>query len=105
MVNPIKIFIIYLMFGLVFNSVVNADDSFFDDEVVFEDSDQELDEWSDDSDIFGDESIDDEKSLAWLNLGVSQKWGFNPASSYSTTKERTELTLGTSGLCFRFRLW
>jgi len=97
MVNLIKILFIYLMFGLVFNSVVNADDSFFDDEVVFEDSDQKLDEWSDDSDIFGDESIDDEKSLAWLNLGVSQKWGFNPASSYSTTKERTELTLGTSG--------
>jgi hypothetical protein len=48
MVNLIKIFIIYLMFGLVFNSVVNADDSFFDDEVVFEDSNQELDEWSDD---------------------------------------------------------
>ena len=97
MVNLIKILFIYLMFGLVFNSVVYADDSFFDDEVVFEDSTQELDEWSDDSDIFGDESIDDEKSLAWLNLGVSQKWGFNPASSYSTTKERTELTLGTSG--------
>ena len=84
------------MFGLVFNSVVNADDSFFNDEVFFEDSEQELDEWSDDSDIF-DESIDEEKSLAWLNLGFSQKWGFNPASSYSTTKERTELTLGTSG--------
>ena len=75
MVNLIKILFIYLMFGLVFNSVVYADDSFFDDEVVFEDSTQELDEWSDDSDIFGDESIDDEKSLAWLNLGVSQKWG------------------------------
>ena len=72
----------------------NADDSFFDDNVAFDDTEEE---WSDDSDIFGDESIDDEKSLAWLNLGVSQKWGFNPASSYSTTKERTELTLGTSG--------
>ena len=44
MVNLIKILFIYLMFGLVFNSVVNADTSFFDDEVVFEDSNQELDE-------------------------------------------------------------
>ena len=75
----------------------NADDSFFDDDVAFDDTEEEFEEWSDDSDIFGDESFGDERSLAWLNLGVSQKWGFNPASSYSTTKERTELTLGTSG--------
>ena len=35
--------------------------------------------------------------MSWLDLGVTQKWGFNPASDYSTTKERTVLTIGTSG--------
>ena len=93
------------MLFIAFGFSANADDSFFDDNVVFDDTEEEFEEWSDDSDIFGDESIDDEKSLAWLNLGVSQKWGFNPASSYSTTKERTELTLGTSGSVSNFRLW
>ena len=91
-----KFFVLLLLF-ITLGFSANADDSFFDDEVAFNDTEEEFEEWSDDSDIFGDESIDDEKSFAWLNLGVSQKWGFNPASSYSTTKERTELTLGTSG--------
>ena len=88
---------IFLIFCFVLGLNVNAEDSFFDDEIVFDESKQELDEWSDDSDIFGEDDSSIDKPFAWLNLGVSQKWGFNPASNYSTTKERTEITLGTSG--------
>ena len=70
--------------------------TYFEDEVLFEESSQEFDEWSDDSDLFGDE-IKNARPFAWLNIGVAQKWGFNPASDWSTTKERTELILGTTG--------
>jgi hypothetical protein len=88
--------IVYLIFGMIFSQFVLAEDSFFDDEVLFEDSDQQLVEWSDDSDLFGDE-INSAKPFSWLNIGVAQKWGFNSASDWSTTKERTELILGTTG--------
>ncbi len=90
--NPI----VYLIFGMIFSQFVLAEDSFFDDEVLFEDSDQQLVEWSDESDLFGDE-INSAKPFSWLNIGVAQKWGFNSASDWSTTKERTELILGTTG--------
>ena len=88
---------VVLILGLAVLLNAYADDSFFDDDIVFDESDGELDEWSDDSDIFGEETSIKEKRLSWLDLGVTQKWGFNPASDYSTTKERTEITLGTSG--------
>jgi len=88
---------VVLILGLAVFLNTYADDSFFDDDIVFDESDGELDEWSDDSDIFGEETSIKEKRLSWLDLGVTQKWGFNPASDYSTTKERTEMTLGTSG--------
>ena len=88
---------VVLILGLAVFLNAYADDSFFDDDIVFDESDEELDEWSDDSDIFGEETSIKEKRLSWLDLGVTQKWGFNPASDYSTTKERTEITLGTSG--------
>jgi hypothetical protein len=88
---------IFVIFCFAFAINVNAEDSFFDDEVVFDESEQEFDEWSDDSDIFGEDSSQTEKSLAWLDLGIAQQWGFNPASHYSTTKERTEITIGSSG--------
>ena len=88
---------VVLILGLALFLNAYADDSFFDDDIVFDESDGELDEWSDDSDIFGEETSIKEKRLSWLDLGVTQKWGFNPASDYSTTKERTEITLGTSG--------
>ena len=88
--------IVYLIFGMIFSQFVLAEDSFFDDEVLFEDSDQQLVEWSDESDLFGDE-INSAKPFSWLNIGVAQKWGFNSASDWSTTKERTELILGTTG--------
>ncbi len=88
---------IFLIFCFALGLNVNAEDSLFDDEIFFDESEQELDEWSDDSDIFGEDDSSIDKPFAWLNLGVSQKWGFNPASNYSTTKERTEITLGTSG--------
>ncbi len=88
------IFVIF-SFSLLLN--VGADDSFFDDDIVFNESQGEFDEWSDDSDVFGGDESSIDKPFAWLNLGVSQKWGFNPASDYSTTKERTEITFGTSG--------
>jgi hypothetical protein len=88
---------VVLILGLAIFLNTYADDSFFDDDIVFDESEGELDEWSDDSDIFGEETSIKEKRLSWLDLGVTQKWGFNPASDYSTTKERTEITLGTSG--------
>ena len=88
--------IICVFLGISLSSFVSADDLLFEDEVLFEESSQEFDEWSDDSDLFGDE-IKNARPFAWLNIGVAQKWGFNPASDWSTTKERTELILGTTG--------
>ncbi len=79
---------IFLIFCLAIGLYVNAEDSFFDDEILFDESEEGLDEWSDDSDIFGEDNSLTEKSFAWLDLSVVQKWGFNPASHYSTTKER-----------------
>jgi len=101
MLNFIYKGIIALIMGFGINSISIAEDVlFFDDELVFEDSDQEFDEWDDDSDVFSDNDINTEKSFTWLDLSVSQKYGVNPASSYSTTMERTELRLGTSGSVF-----
>ena len=77
---------VVLILGLAVLLNAYADDSFFDDDIVFDESDGELDEWSDDSDIFGEEAAIEEKRLPWLDLGVTQKWGFNPASDYSTTQ-------------------
>ena len=88
---------IFIIFGFVFLLNVNADDSFFDDDTVFDESGGEFDEWSDDSDVFGEDADLEKKTLSWLDFGVTQKWSFNPASDYSTTEERTEITLGTSG--------
>jgi len=88
--------IICVFFGISLSPLVSADELLFEDEVLFEESSQEFDEWSDDSDLFSDE-IKNARPFAWLNIGVAQKWGFNPASDWSTTKERTELVLGTTG--------
>jgi len=96
MANLINKLIICVFLGVSLSSFVSADDLLFEDEVLFEESSQEFDEWSDDSDLFGDE-IKNARPYAWLNIGVAQKWGFNPASDWSTTKERTELVLGTTG--------
>jgi len=96
MAKLINKLIICVFFGISLSSLVSADELLFEDEVLFEESSQEFDEWSDDSDLFGDE-IKNARPFAWLNIGVAQKWGFNPASDWSTTKERTELILGTTG--------
>jgi len=96
MAKVINKLIICVFFGILLSPFVSADDLLFEDEVLFEESSQEFDEWSDDSDLFGDE-IKGVRPFPWLNIGVAQKWGFNPASDWSTTKERTELTLGTTG--------
>ena len=96
MAKLINKLIIYVFFGISLSPFVSADDLLFEDEVLFEESSQEFDEWSDDSDLFADE-IKNARPFAWLNIGVAQKWGFNPASDWSTTKERTELILGTTG--------
>jgi len=96
MAKLINKLIICVFFGISLSPFVSADDLLFEDEVLFEESSQEFDEWSDDSDLFGDE-IKNTRPFAWLNIGVAQKWGFNPASDWSTTKERTELILGTTG--------
>ena len=91
--------IICVFFGISISPFVLADDLLFADEVLFEESSQEFDEWSDDSDLFGDE-INDARPFSWLNIEVAQKWGFNPASDWNTTKETTELILGTTGSVF-----
>ena len=96
MAKLINKLIICVFFGISLSPFVSADELLFEDEVLFEESSQEFDEWSDDSDLFGDE-IKNARPFAWLNIGVAQKWGFNPASDWSTTKERTELILGTTG--------
>ena len=96
MAKLINKLIICVFFGISISPFVLADDLLFADEVLFEESSQEFDEWSDDSDLFGDE-IKDARPFPWLNIGVAQKWGFNPASDWNTTKERTELILGTTG--------
>ena len=96
MAKLINKLIICVFFGISLSPFVSADDLLFEDEVLFEESSQEFDEWSDDSDLFGDE-IKNARPFAWLNIGVAQKWGFNPASDWNTTKERTELILGTTG--------
>ena len=96
MAKLINKLIICVFFGISLSPFVSADDLLFEDEVLFEESSQEFDEWSDDSDLFSDE-IKNARPFAWLNIGVAQKWGFNPASDWSTTKERTELILGTTG--------
>jgi len=96
MAKVINKLIICVFFGILLSPFVSADDLLFEDEVLFEESSQEFDEWSDDSDLFGDE-IKGVRPFPWLNIGVAQKWGFNPTSDWSTTKERTELTLGTTG--------
>ena len=96
MAKLINKLIICVFFGISLNPFVSADELLFEDGVLFEESSQEFDEWSDDSDLFSDE-IKNARPFAWLNIGVAQKWGFNPASDWSTTKERTELILGTTG--------
>jgi len=96
MAKLINKLIICVFFGISLSPLVSADELLFEDEVLFEESSQEFDEWSDDSDLFSDE-IKNARPFAWLNIGVAQKWGFNPASDWSTTKERTELILGTTG--------
>ena len=88
---------IFVIFSFAILLNVSADDSFFDDDIVFDESEGEFDEWSDESDVFGEDTSIAEKPLSWLDLGITQKWGFNPASDYSTTQERTEITFGTSG--------
>jgi len=96
MAKLINKLVICVFLGISLSPFVSADDLLFEDEVLFEESSQEFDEWSDDSDLFSDE-IKNARPFAWLNIGVAQKWGFNPASDWSTTKERTELILGTTG--------
>ena len=96
MAKLINKLVICVFFGISLSSFVSADDLLFEDEVLFEESSQEFDEWSDDSDLFGDE-IKNARPFPWLNIGVAQKWGFNPASDWNKTKERTELILGTTG--------
>ena len=96
MAKLINKLIICVFFGISLTPLVSADDLLFEDEVLFEESSQEFDEWSDDSDLFGDE-IKNARPFAWLNIGVTQKWGFNSESDWGTTKERTELILGTTG--------
>ena len=101
MLNFIYKGIIALIISFGINSISIAEDELlFDDELVFDDSDEEFGEWDDDSDVFGDNDINLEKSYSWLDLSISQKYGVNPASSYSTAMERTELRLGTSGSVF-----
>ena len=97
MVKLIKKLIICIFFGLVFNPFALADDSLLDDDTLFEEIDNDFDSWSDDNDLFGDDEINSTRTFPWLNIGVTQKWGFNPVSDWSTTKERTELTFGTTG--------
>ena len=87
MAKLINKLIICVFFGISISPFVLADDLLFADEVLFEESSQEFDEWSDDSDLFGDE-IKDARPFPWLNIGVAQKWGFNPCLLYTSPSPR-----------------
>jgi len=52
MAKVINKLIICVFFGISLSPFVSADDLLFEDEVLFEESSQEFDEWSDDSDLF-----------------------------------------------------
>ena len=54
MAKLINKLVICVFFGISLSSFVSADDLLFEDEVLFEGSSQEFDEWSDDSDLFDD---------------------------------------------------
>jgi len=97
MAKLINKLIIYIFVGLAFSSFVLADNSLLDDDALFEDPDKDFDSWTDDADLFEGDEINSTGPFAWLNIGVTQKWGFNPVNDWSTTKERTELTFGTTG--------
>ncbi len=97
MAKLIKKLIICIFFGLVFNPFALADDSLLDDDTLFEETDNDFNSWSDDNYFFGGDEINSARPFPWLNTSVTQKWGFNPVSDWSTTKERTELTFGTTG--------
>ncbi len=101
MLNFIYKGIIALIIGFGINSISIAEDELlFNDELVFEDSDEDFGEWDDGSDIFGDNDINTEKSFSWLDLSVAQKYGVITGSNYRTDMERTELKFGTSGSVF-----
>ena len=69
MLNFIYKGIIALIISFGINSISIAEDELlFDDELVFDDSDEEFGEWDDDSDVFGDNDINLEKSFSWLDL-------------------------------------
>ena len=97
MAKLINKLIIYIFVGLAFSSFVLADNSLLDDDALFEGSDKDFDGWTDDVDLFEGNEINSTRLFPWLNIGVAQKWGLNPVNDWSTTKERTELILGTTG--------
>ena len=66
---------IFVIFGFAFLLNVNADDSFFDDDIVFDESEGEFDEWSDDSDIFGEEAAIEEKEIILARSWSDSKVG------------------------------
>ena len=88
MFNSLLRQVIFVIFGFIFLLNVNAEDSFFDDDTVFDESEGDFDEWSDDSDVFGEDADLEKKTLSWLDLGVTQKWGFNPCLLYTSPSPR-----------------
>ena len=60
MLNSVLRQFIFVIFGFAFITSVAADDSFFDDD-VFDDSEVEFDESSDDSEILGEDTTNEEK--------------------------------------------
>ena len=67
MFNSLLRQVIFVIFGFIFLLNVNAEDSFFDDDTVFDESEGDFDEWSDDSDVFG-EGADLEKKTFRLKI-------------------------------------
>ena len=57
MFNSLLRQVIFVIFGFIFLLNVNAEDSFFDDDTVFDESEGDFDEWSDDSDVFGEKML------------------------------------------------
>jgi hypothetical protein len=63
MVKLVNKLIIYIFVGLAFSPFVLADDSLFDDDVLFDGSDKEFDGWSDDADLFVSDEINSTRPL------------------------------------------
>ena len=88
---------IALAFNFLSSTTLLANESLLEDDLFADDVEQSFEDWGDDDDSFSIEDQGSEDFFPWLTIEQSQKWGVNPADDWSTTRQRSELTLGASG--------